>query len=589
MAEGMRQLGKYRIVGELGAGGFATVFKAVDTTLDREVALKILHPPLLTDRRFVHNFRQEAKTLAVLRHPHIITIYEIGEIDDRIFIAMDLARGVSLAKAIASRQRIAWNATLALLKPICDALDYAHEQSVVHRDLKPANILIDKQRGALLSDFGFAKLLAENSASMTMSGGIVGTPGYIAPEVWENNAANPPVDIYALGCIVYEMLTGDVLFKGQTPMQAMRAHDRGPQFPDTWPDDVPAKIGSTLAKALARDPAARYANAGAFWQALNERESQAQTAREAAQRAEAAKQAAARRAEEAKQEAEQRAALAAQWRAEAERALDENNVTAAKMALGRWRAVAPDDPAIRDAQERLERLTAPAQSKVASQPKPIAPATIASARPTLAKQPVSDSVSPAPVKQKAGCVLQLVMYSLLLVLIAIVVIGILTLLGGKVSRVFSSINSGLDAGLTSTPTTVITARAATSTSAIDTRVLNVSTAGELLQYAPTALSATAGEQVTVIFKNGSASQKHNLVLVKGGDDVAQKVDDEGATAGETAGYAPIDPNVISSVKLLNGNEMGTASFAAPPAGTYTFLCTFPGHYVAGMKGVLTVR
>ena len=119
--------------------------------------------------------------------------------------------------------------------------------------------------------------------------------------------------------------------------------------------------------------------------------------------------------------------------------------------------------------------------------------------------------------------------------------------------------------------------------------LNVSTAGEALQFAPAALNATAGQQVQVTFKNGSTAQKHNWVLVKGGDDVAQKVDDAGAAAGEAAGYIPSDPNVISSVKLLDGSASGTTSFAAPAAGTYTFLCTFPGHYVAGMKGTLTVK
>ena len=119
--------------------------------------------------------------------------------------------------------------------------------------------------------------------------------------------------------------------------------------------------------------------------------------------------------------------------------------------------------------------------------------------------------------------------------------------------------------------------------------LNISTAGEALQFAPAALSATAGQPAKVTFKNGSAAQKHNWVLVKGGDDVAQKVDDAGAAAGEAAGYIPTDPNIVSSVKLLNGAETGSASFTAPAAGTYTFLCTFPGHYVAGMKGTLTVK
>ena len=119
--------------------------------------------------------------------------------------------------------------------------------------------------------------------------------------------------------------------------------------------------------------------------------------------------------------------------------------------------------------------------------------------------------------------------------------------------------------------------------------LNVSTAGEALQFAPAALSATAGQQVKVTFKNGSAAQKHNWVLVKGSEADAQKVDDAGATAGDAAGYIPTDPNIVASVKLLNGGESGTASFAAPAAGSYVFLCTFPGHYVAGMKGTLTVK
>jgi hypothetical protein len=293
MAGGRQQFGKYQILEELGAGGFATVFKALDMTLDREVALKILHPPLLADRRFVQNFRQEAKTLAALRHPQIITIYEVGEVEGRLFIAMELAYGLSLTQSIAKRGRIAWDEMLAVLKPVCEALDYAHGRKVVHRDLKPANLLIDMQRGALLTDFGFARLMAENSASMTMSGGIIGTPGYIAPEVWENNAADTPVDIYALGCIVYEMLTGDVLFKGQTPIQAMRAHDRGPQLPAVWPKDVPAGVTIVLSKALARDPDDRYTSAGTLWQALNELKRQAQTKPAAAVQADAIKRVAA--------------------------------------------------------------------------------------------------------------------------------------------------------------------------------------------------------------------------------------------------------------------------------------------------------
>ena len=118
--------------------------------------------------------------------------------------------------------------------------------------------------------------------------------------------------------------------------------------------------------------------------------------------------------------------------------------------------------------------------------------------------------------------------------------------------------------------------------------LSLATDGELLAFKPAALAAAAGAQVSVTFKDASASQQHNWVLVKGGDDVAAAVDAAGATAGAAKGYIPDDPNIISSIKLLNGGESGTASFTAPAAGTYTFLCTFPGHYQTGMKGTLTV-
>src|SRR6266508_725774 len=338
MTEATQQFGKYRILGELGRGGFATVFRAIDTTLEREVALKILHPQLLADSTFVQRFRQEARTLAALRHPQIITVYEVGEAEGRLFIAMDLAHGPSLAQSIARRGRIPWSEALELLKTICTALDYAHGQRVVHRDLKPANVLLDKQRGVLLTDFGFARLMGESSVSLSMSGGVAGTPGYIAPEVWELNAAEAPADIYALGCIAYEMLTGEVLFKGQTPMQVMRAHDRGPAFPVAWQDDVPPGMAAVLGKALAYDPAARYSSAMALWYALNDLGAAARAVREV----------------------QAQAALIGQWRSEAEAALAAGELSAARMAIGRWQALAPDDPAAREARARLERMSPPA-------------------------------------------------------------------------------------------------------------------------------------------------------------------------------------------------------------------------------------
>jgi tRNA A-37 threonylcarbamoyl transferase component Bud32 len=333
VGDDMQRLGKYCILEELGRGAFATVYRALDTTLDRKVALKVLHPQLLTDPTFAERIKREARAMADLRHPHIVTVYEISEAEGRLFIAMELARGPNLGQVITERGCISWEEAQAILKSVCQALDYAHRQGIVHRDLKPSNILLDAERGPMLTDFGFARLMADSSVSLSLSGGILGTPAYIAPEVWELDAAEPPADVYALACIAYEMLTGEVLFAGKTPMQVMRAHDQGAQFPQDWPEDVPEGIEAVLGKALARDPEARYPSGSALWYALNDLEEKAQAVRESAELE----------------------ALAAQWRAETEEAIAAKEWGAAKMAVGRWLAAAPDDPAAQKAQAEIEQ------------------------------------------------------------------------------------------------------------------------------------------------------------------------------------------------------------------------------------------
>jgi serine/threonine-protein kinase len=265
MTENSSQLGKYRILEELGKGGFATVYRALDTTLEREVALKVLDPLLMRDETWVERFHREAKAVARLNHPNIVTIHEIGEAEDRIFIAMELIDGPNLGGLIAGQGRLSWEKTLEMLARVSNALDYAHAEGIIHRDLKPANILLDERRGAVLTDFGFARLVSESSMSVSVSGGIVGTPQYIAPEIWDGESASFQTDVYALACITYELITGTVLFAGATPSVVMRKHlIDGPRFPRRWPEGVPSEMEKVLDKALARRPAVRHTSAGDF-------------------------------------------------------------------------------------------------------------------------------------------------------------------------------------------------------------------------------------------------------------------------------------------------------------------------------------
>lgn len=262
-------LDKYQIIEEIGHGGFATVYRAKDTELEREVALKVLDPLLMRDGAFVERFQREARSAARLEHPQIVPIYDVGEGAGRLFIAMRLIRGPSLAQYLVEKQRLSWEESLQILNKVGDALAYAHDEGVIHRDLKPDNILLDERSGALLTDFGFARLVGTSSLTQSISGGIVGTPAYIPPEIWEGVKSTSATDVYALACVTYEMLTGEVLFGGETPMAIMRAHDQGAVMSDAWPDTVPDEIRSILETALAKSSQKRTKDVASFLQALN--------------------------------------------------------------------------------------------------------------------------------------------------------------------------------------------------------------------------------------------------------------------------------------------------------------------------------
>lgn len=255
------KLPRYQILEKIGQGGFAEVYRAHDTRLNRFVALKGLRSPLLRDSDRTKRFMREAQTIAQLSHPHIVPIYDVLEVDDQLYIVMRLIDGPTLEHLIANHGRLTWPQSLEIITAVAQAMDYAHGQDILHRDLKPANILLDTAHGPQLSDFGLAKLSNDAGISATASGNIVGTPHYIAPEIWEGEAATPQSDIYALGCIVYEMLTGQRLFQGESPPAIMMAHFMSLRANITWPDNMPAGLPATLAVALARTPSDRFASA----------------------------------------------------------------------------------------------------------------------------------------------------------------------------------------------------------------------------------------------------------------------------------------------------------------------------------------
>ena len=268
-----KMLGKYELLEELGRGGFGTVYRARDTTLDIERAVKVLHPALATDPEFITRFRREARVAARLDHPNIVPVYEVGEDQGAYFLTMKYLPGGSLKDLIAREGRLPFQHAVQITRQIASALDYAQSQpeKLIHRDIKPGNVLFDVKDTARLSDFGFAKALAgdSNSSSLSVSGGMIGTPPYMAPEIWRYKEVSPATDVYSLACMFFEMVTGVVLFKGESPADIMTRHVlEGPQFPPVWPQGVPQGIAQVLEKALIGEPKERFQNTRDFASAL---------------------------------------------------------------------------------------------------------------------------------------------------------------------------------------------------------------------------------------------------------------------------------------------------------------------------------
>ena len=263
-------LGKYQLHEELGHGGYGTVHRAYDTVLEVERAVKVLKPELAADKDFIERFKREAKLAAQLDHPRIVPAYDLEEDQGYYFLAMKYMPGKSLKDILAQKGNLSFDRALEITHQVAEALDYLHDQNFVHRDVKPGNILFDKDGNAYISDLGFAKaLLGTTGTSQTTTGAMIGTPSYMAPELWREKGVSSATDVYSLGCVFYEMITGKVLFEGETSASIMAKHVMdGPKFGSQWSPDVPAGVKRVLRKALAKITSKRYEKPSKFYQAL---------------------------------------------------------------------------------------------------------------------------------------------------------------------------------------------------------------------------------------------------------------------------------------------------------------------------------
>ncbi len=256
-------LGAYRIISQVGQGGMASVYKAYQAAMDRYVAVKVLPSQFAKSAEFMGRFQQEARTIANLEHAHILPIYDYGENDGITYFVMRYLETGTLKERITAGA-LTLAETDRLFTQLADALGYAHARGVIHRDIKPSNALVDSHGDLFLTDFGIAKLL-ESAAHFTASGALTGTPAYMSPEQARGERLDARSDIYSLGIVLYEMVTGRVPFEAETPLAVVLKHLQDPlPLPSTIKPDLDPAIERVLLKALAKDPNDRFATTGEF-------------------------------------------------------------------------------------------------------------------------------------------------------------------------------------------------------------------------------------------------------------------------------------------------------------------------------------
>ena len=261
------KFGRYEIKSELGRGGMATVYRAYDPLFDREVALKVLPREMLHDPQFRSRFDRELKIVAGLEHPAIVPVYDVGEEDGQPYFVMRYMSGGSLSSEI-EKGKFSLEDAARIIEKVSQGLAYAHKKGIVHRDLKPDNILFDNTGAPFISDFGVAKL-TESTSSLTGSG-VIGTPAYMSPEQAQGNDIDGRSDVYGLGVIVYQMLSGQQPYSADTPMGVVVKHitEPVPEILKTLPS-LPSEVDNLIKTSMAKDRTKRYSTAIDLAKALN--------------------------------------------------------------------------------------------------------------------------------------------------------------------------------------------------------------------------------------------------------------------------------------------------------------------------------
>jgi serine/threonine-protein kinase len=258
--------GRYEVGEVLGYGGMAEVHRGHDVRLGREVAVKILRSDLARDPTFQNRFRREAQAAAGLNHPAIVAVYDTGEDEsaDGVtpYIVMEFVEGQTLREILKTEGQLAPSRAMEITAEVCSALDFSHRSGIVHRDIKPGNVMITDTGAVKVMDFGIARALADNAATVTATSSVIGTAQYLSPEQARGESVDARSDVYSTGCLLYELLTGHPPFTGDSPVAVAYQHVReNPQVPSSVQAAVPPALDSIVMKALAKNPLNRYQTA----------------------------------------------------------------------------------------------------------------------------------------------------------------------------------------------------------------------------------------------------------------------------------------------------------------------------------------